>query len=354
MKYIDCDSHILPLDVYRHVRPEFQSRLPKFHFDKDQRLIDVEVSVDPVKHTLNTNPFSFHNQVSGISNVSKRIQDLNTMGWNKQLLNPQELALRFNYSVDPELAGEMARSYNLVMAELLAENTEHFFGVALIPLQNYQASIEQIDFAVAHGFRGIYLDMMYLDNQSNLSRPIETIDYVGELYYTCQEHGLVVYRHHMMHHTHFRRHPHFRSISQFLPHDIELAMYSSICSGEFERFPELQMVFAEDVEPYAVTAIQNLQKIWADDNTGSCFKKDPTEYWNKNISVTLDIEKIESFENLMNLIGSERLLLSSDYPHDDKAGKNKWHDIFDFNNLLLHSSDRENIAYRNAQKLFRV
>jgi uncharacterized protein len=351
MIHIDCDSHILPHRVYRYVKPKFQSFLPKFHFDDDGRLTDVAVDVDPVTKTLNPNPFSFHNRVSGISNVEKRIEDLGKMGWNQQLLCPQELALRFNYSVEPNLAAEMSSSYNQVVAEILDQYPDYFFGVALIPLQNGKASIDQLKYAIDHGFRGIYLDMMYLDRNQGLARPIETLDYLVELYYHCQKNNMVVYRHHMMHHSHFRRHPWFRSISDFLPHDIELAMLSAVSSKYFELFPDLQMVFAEDAEPHAVSAIQRLQKKWCnDDRSGT----DPMKFWTRNISVTLDVEHTVPRDWLLNEIGSERLLISSDYPHDDEAGENKWNDTADFAQWSLSSSDRENIAFRNAQKLFRL
>jgi predicted TIM-barrel fold metal-dependent hydrolase len=353
MIHIDCDSHILPHRVYRYVKPEFQSFLPKFHFDNDGRLTDVAVDIDPVTKTLNPKPFSSHNRVSGISNVEKRIEDLGKMGWNQQLLCPQELALRFNYSVEPELAAQMSASYNQVVAEILNQYSDYFFGVALIPLQNREASIEQLQYAIDHGFRGIYLDMMYLDRDQNLTRPIETLDYLSKLYYTCQEHSMVVYRHHMMHHSHFRRHPWFQSIAAFLPHDIELAILSTVNSKVFEQFPDLQMVFAEDAEPHAVLAIQKLQDFWAKTHnvTGNT---DPMNFWTRNISVTVDIEHTESWQHLLSTIGSERLLLSSDYPHDDAAGRNKWNDIEDFKRLSLSTVDRENMAFRNAQKLFRL
>lgn len=353
MIHIDCDSHILPHRVYRHVRPEFQSQVPKFHFDDDGRLTDVAVDVDPVKKTLNPNPFSFHNRVSGISNVEKRIEDLARMGWQQQLLCPQELALRFNYSVEPELAAEMAASYNRVVADILHQYPDLFFGVALIPLQNPQATIQQLNFAVENGFRGVYLDMMYVEANQTISRPIETLEHLNSFYYSCQEHQMVVYRHHMMHHTHFRKHPWFQSFASFIPHDIELAMYSAVNSGTFEKFPELQMVFAEDVEPHAVRAIKGLREEWARNGADSG-QPDPMLYWNRNISVTLDIEMPVARDWLLKEIGSERLLLSSDYPHDDKAGKNKWNDLADFNSLSLDNTTRENLAFRNAQRIFRV
>jgi aminocarboxymuconate-semialdehyde decarboxylase len=353
MIHIDCDSHILPHNVYRYVKTEFQSFLPKFDFNNDGRLIDVAVTVDPVTKNMNTYPFSFHNSVSGISNVEKRIQDLGKMQWDQQILCPQELALRFNYTVEPELAAEMCASYNQSVAEIIDQYSNYFFGVALIPLQNRKASIEQLQYAIDHGYRGIYLDMMYLDRNCDLARPIETLDYLGELYYTCQEHGMVVYRHSMMHNCHFRRHPWFESIAQILPHDIELAIVSAINSKTFERFPDLQMVFAENIEPYAVSAVQNLQKYWADTHlkTGD---PDPMIYFNRNISVTMDVENTDHWQWLMSNFGSDRLLLSSDYPHDDPAGKNKWNDVVDFNQMDLSTSDRENIAFRNAQKIFRL
>ena len=73
-----------------------------------------------------------------------------------------------------------------------------------------------------------------------------------------------------------------------------------------------------------------------------------------NISYTIDIEMKESFDFLMKHFGSSRLLFSTDYPHVDPSGMNKWNDTNDLLNAGLSQEDLENIAYRNAEKLFRL
>ena len=56
----------------------------------------------------------------------------------------------------------------------------------------------------------------------------------------------------------------------------------------------------------------------------------------------------------MQPIGSDRLLFSTDYPHIDPAGSNKWKDTDDLYAAGLSQRDLENIAFRNAEKLFRL
>ena len=62
----------------------------------------------------------------------------------------------------------------------------------------------------------------------------------------------------------------------------------------------------------------------------------------------------ESFDILMKYIGSKRLLFSTDYPHVDPSGLNKWNDTNDLLNSGLLQEDLENIAFRNAEKLFQL
>ena len=56
----------------------------------------------------------------------------------------------------------------------------------------------------------------------------------------------------------------------------------------------------------------------------------------------------------MKYIGSERLLFSTDYPHVDLSGLNKWKDTDDLYAAGLSQIDLENIAFRNAEKLFKL
>ena len=80
----------------------------------------------------------------------------------------------------------------------------------------------------------------------------------------------------------------------------------------------------------------------------------PLEYFKNNISVCVDIEKQDSFRFILNNFGSERILFSTDYPHDDESGKNQFNDVNDLLALNLNQIDLENIAFKNAERLFQL
>ena len=123
-------------------------------------------------------------------------------------------------------------------------------------------------------------------------------------------------------------------------------------SGVFDRFPKLQLVVTEGAQKAIGKVLHSLYRL----NSSRTFKnKRPyLEYFKNNMFCTIDIEMKESFNILMKYIGSDRLLFSTDYPHIDPSGLNKWNDTNDLYNAGLSPEDLENIAYRNAEKLFRI
>jgi predicted TIM-barrel fold metal-dependent hydrolase len=127
-----------------------------------------------------------------------------------------------------------------------------------------------------------------------------------------------------------------------------------VSSGVFDRYPALQVVFAEGADRFIPGVYNVISGVYQSNRMPCVLKRHPVEYFKNNISICVDIEKQDSFRFILNKFGSERILFSTDYPHDDESGKNQFNDVNDLLALNLDQVDLENIAFRNAQRLFHL
>ena len=344
MKLIDCDSHYLPYNVYANVQEEFKKYLPTYKWDQQGNLVSVDMDLDPVTVPGNHWPITSFGNELGLSNIEHRVNDFEKLGISKQLLTSQELAMRFNYSVDPQLATEMCRSFNVEVNKVIAQHPTKFFGSALLPMQSAKGCIDELRWAVNNNFKSVYIDTRFVD--SNGCRPITTLKWFGEFLEECQATNTVVYFHPMMHIAPIFGDA-YDQIKDFLPSEFHVCIYGLLASGYLDKLPNLQMVFAEGADSFAVGILKFSEIIKS--RNPAVVKRPPIEYFKQNFSFVIDSEHKNTVMNLVRELGSERLLFGTDYPHlGDPVGRNMWNDSADFNNLNLTHTDLENIAYKNG------
>lgn len=328
MKIIDCDSHYLP------------SALSKVVYNQD-----------PITISENTKPATAFCEVSGITCISDRLNDFSLLKINKQLLCPQEWAMRFNYSVEPELALDMCKQFNNDVANVVSTHPDSFFATALIPLQNMDGAIKELHRCIQLGFKAVYVDNIYITPGTHLA--ITEVPGIENIFAICEEHNIVVYFHSMMHHTYPFKDL-YRNVQNFMPGPIQINIYSMISSGVFDRYPKLQVVFAEGADRFIPGVYGVISQVYNSNRMPVPLCKHPIDYFKNNISICVDIEKRDCFNFILNNFGSERILFSTDYPHDDESGKNQLNDVNDLLELNLPQADLENIAYKNAERLFQL
>jgi predicted TIM-barrel fold metal-dependent hydrolase len=337
------------------VPEEFQSRLPKYVFTDEKRLDEINYDIDPI-NTGDEAPNTLHCTLPGMSDSPSRLEDLKKMGVDLQLLAPQERAMRFNYSVDKEMGIAMAHSYNIEIKKIIDEHPDKYFGAALLPLQDMDAGIKELYWAIENGFTTVYVDYLHYSYDTKLCVPRSTVDRIDEIFKICEENYIVLFVHFFMNHNITIDIPeHIKTIANGEKINfIELSFYDLISSDILDKFPKLQLVVTEGAQRVMGKIYKNLYKAYITNPEWFKSSKEPLYYLKNNISYTIDIEMKESFNFLLEYFGSERLLFSTDYPHNDPSGVNKWKDTDDLLGSGLSQKDTENIAFRNAEKLFKI
>ncbi len=120
-----------------------------------------------------------------------------------------------------------------------------------------------------------------------------------------------------------------------------------LLSKKFEHFPNLQVISGHwgEMVPFY---LQRLDDTIPQDVTG--LSRSITETFKQHVYVTPSgMMNLPHFEFIQKVIGADRILYSVDYPYLNLAGARRFLEA-----LPVNQKDKENIAYRNAEELFRM
>ena len=103
------------------------------------------------------------------------------------------------------------------------------------------------------------------------------------------------------------------------PFDMQTALTMMICGGVFERFPRLKVIFLEANGGWIVPWLERLDhhfEIFPWDVPQ--MKRKPSEYFKRNCWISFDPdESTLRFTAESPLVGADRIIWASDYPHPD-------------------------------------
>ena len=103
----------------------------------------------------------------------------------------------------------------------------------------------------------------------------------------------------------------FRQVNEWRP--IEDAVSSLICHGALSRFPELKVAVIENGASWVEPVLSRLADVYK--KMPHEFQEDPVQVFKRNIHISPFWE--EDMAALGDLIGNERVLFGSDYPHPE-------------------------------------
>jgi predicted TIM-barrel fold metal-dependent hydrolase len=95
------------------------------------------------------------------------------------------------------------------------------------------------------------------------------------------------------------------------PEPIHDTMAALVCHGVFNRFPKLRVATIECGSEWVAPLIRQMKKTYGQMSTA--FEADPVEQFREHVWVSPYYE--DDLKGLASLIGSERILFGSDYPH---------------------------------------
>jgi uncharacterized protein len=149
-------------------------------------------------------------------------------------------------------------------------------------------------------------------------------------------------------------HPNFHPIAHAIRNPVELmgAIASMTTGGVLERHPKLRCAFLEGTAGWLYWWLWRLDDQWEKFGPG-CERQlslPPSEYFKRQCYIALDVDE-EPAVDVVNKMGAEYFVVSSDYPHSDGAFPDA---MKEFLGMPLNDEQRRKILWENCARLYAV
>lgn len=211
-----------------------------------------------------------------------------------------------------EMGARLARINNDSIAKTVASNPDHFQGLAMLPLQDVEASLTEFDRVVALGLKGLTI---YSNVKGN------RID--NEEFWPIYERAEKLRAPLFLHPTVPVNPEAYADFAMWGPVlgfgvDAETAALRMIMSGIFERFPRLRIVLGHlgETIPFFLRRIDFVYLRTPD--ALPRIRKRPSEYFLENFYVdTAGVFHEPALQCTYETVGQDRILFATDYPLED-------------------------------------
>ena len=356
-RLISADSHVNePPDLWTaRVPAALRDRVPRIErFDEGDAWV-LEGVADPINFGMNAcaglapeemKPWArFEDLRAGGYDPAARLVEMDTDGVDAEVLYPTpRLSQGIVANPDADLHRACVAAYNDWLSDSVAEAPERFGGIALLPNVGVEHAVAEIDRVISRpGIRGVLLGCY----PNGTLEPTPDDD---KVWARVVEAGVPVSIHvslgKSMPKAHKAKLPGYGRF-----HDAPNRMIELIFSGVFDRFPELEFVFAEvdcGWVPYVREQIDNnFHRLDPVSRFG--LQRPPGEYIERHFhyGFMTDTFGIRNRHD----VGVERILWSSDYPHISADWPNSWRTIqAAFSGVP--AAERELILAGNARRLY--
>ncbi len=270
-----------------------------------------------------------------------RLVDMDTDGIEQAVLYPTML-LGLPGLADAEFAEVQANAYNEWLSDYCTAAPRRLFAVAAVPHQDIERAVRVIRRAKELGHVGIFLRPNPSIDGKKFNDPV-----YDPIWQTCQDLDLPVGLHPFLapdmpgacralgyfqlkapgvDMENFDRASPIRNMANIFfsqalsnPFDIMETLSIMICGGVLERFPRLKLIFLEANGGWIVPWLERL------DHHFEVFrwdvpwmKRKPSEYFRRQCWISFDPdESTLAFTARSPLVGADRIIWASDYPHPD-------------------------------------
>jgi predicted TIM-barrel fold metal-dependent hydrolase len=311
-----ADSHVVePLDLWVHRLPEhLRDRAPRIE-EVDGRWLFVVEGMRPRKMggpSTGAPAAEASGFRPGGSDPDQRAADLDADGVWGEVLYPT-IAL-FGFMIpDPELRIETARAYNDWLAETFAAASRRFAGAAMIPVQEIDVAVAEIERVANLGLRSVMLPMHApADLPYNLDR-------YDPVWAAAQTHGMPISFHVGTGSNPVTERGSGGAVINYV--EVGLGAPRTLVyiasSGVLERYPELHVVMVECGAGWLSWLMERMDEAF-EEHAGWVHPKlaePPSFYVRRQGHVTFGNDAAGVVNR--GFTGVEPLLWASDYPHPE-------------------------------------
>jgi len=329
---IDAHAHMVIPDWFDEVRKDHPDIAPRLEKEGDTNLYSIYAGTD-AGTTMHVPEL--------MQNVPKRLQRLDKLKIDIQLLAPVPSLLYTLYPIEPALA--VTRAQNDGIAAMVKDHPGRFEGLCSVPLQDPQKALPELERAInGLGLKGVEIGTningMNLDDRS-----------LWPFYKKVDELGVPILVHPINVPAADRLQKYYLSNLIGNPLDTSIAIASIIFGGVLEEFPRLKFFFVHGggFTPYQRGRLDHGYGVRPEPKV--IISKKPSTYLPKIFADTI-VHYDPALEYLVKTFGSSKVLLGSDFPFD--MGPKDPLEIV--RSAKLGQEDRRKIYSENAAKLFKI
>lgn len=368
MVVVDCDSHVMePADLWQnYLEAKFRDRAIRIE-EKDGvetlligeapilegRLAGLggahiprdQLFVGGLKYADGCEPASY--------DPAARVKLLDDWQVDKGVLFPTIGILPFPTD-DMPLYSAYCRAYNRWQADFFTEAGDRVVPIAAVNWHDVESAVAELEHCLALGFRGLFVPPEVV----NGVRPGQ--QHFDPIWKLCEEAGIPGCLHVIVRFD--ASQASFPAWGQTGPGatfsfglgatgQLIPAMASLVVDGVFDRFPRLKIVSVEAGCGYAAYLMDRLDEKYQffGPLTEKPLKMKPGEYIQRNCWFVAEPEE-RTIEAMLTLVGEDKILWGSDYPHVDSTLAAPW--LIRQSIEALSPARQRAVLGENAMKVF--
>jgi aminocarboxymuconate-semialdehyde decarboxylase len=238
--------------------------------------------------------------------AEKRIEECEACGVRVQVLST--VPVMFGYWTKPEHGYDVARFLNDDIAETVRKYPKRFVGLGTLPMQAPDFAVRELDRCVNElGFRGVQIGSNV--NQTNLNA-----EALLPVFSRAEELGAAVFVHPWEMFGKNDLNQYWMPWLVAMPAETTRAIVSLICGGVLEKFPRLRICFAHGGGTFPLTIGRIEQGFRCRPDLCAVHNPiNPRDYL-RRIFVDALVHDARALQYLLDVMGSDRIALGSDYP----------------------------------------
>lgn len=272
----------------------------------------------------------------------RRVEDLDRLGISIQIVCATPVM--FGYNLPAQQVADWAKRMNDLTLEHCVTYPERLKALAQVPLQDTNLACQEASRAKASGHIGVQIGNHVGDRDLDDEQLVEFLQH-------CANEDLPVLVHPWDMMGGKRMQQWMLPWLVAMPAETSLGILSLILSGAFERLPRhLNICFAHGGGAFAFT-LGRVDNAWQHrDIVRKNCPNLPSSYVNR-FSVDSAVFDEKALKLLVDVLGSERVMLGSDYPFP--LGEQQIGQLVT-NTELLTQPQKQQILESNAQRFFRI
>jgi predicted TIM-barrel fold metal-dependent hydrolase len=284
--------------------------------------------------------------------AKSQLQAMDREGLDVAALYPSVgLGVMMRNDMEPQLAAAIARAYNNWLADFCQADPQRLKGVAMISLHDPSEAVKEAQRAVDKlGFVGVFARPEPLRNLPWHSRyfdmlwsALEELDVpmgfhcaaaAGELPQVGDRFGANLLLRHVVSH----------------PLENMVALTDTVGGGVCERHPKLKLAFLECYCGWVSFLLHRLDNAMEKGRFPTAGKLKPSEYFRRQCWISTEHER--ELPMIIDLIGDDNIVFSTDYPHGDSDFPNAVDEFLEMDGVATDS--RRKILWDNCARLYNM